>query len=497
MRPRPFSAPVGEQQREAAQASLFREALGGTASAALPLEAPLALRMRPRTLDEFVGQEHLVGPGKALRRAIEEDRLASMVLWGPPGSGKTTLAEVISRQTRAHMVAVSGVSAGVADLRRAAEDARPRQDMGQRTILFIDEIHRFNKAQQDAVLPHVESGLLVLIGATTENPSFEVNSALLSRSRVYRLERLTDAQVAGIIQRAMDDDERGLGMFHVKLDDDALVHLVAVAGGDARVALNGLELAVIGAEPDLSGSRRVTLAAVEDALQRRALMYDRAGDNHYDTISALIKSVRGSDPDAAVYWLARMLEAGEDPLFVARRLVILASEDVGLADPLALPVAVAAQQAAHFVGMPEALFPLAEATLYLANAPKSNSAGTAYQAAVAEVQTSGDLPVPVHLWNAVTGLMKHFGYGEGYKYAHNYPGHVVDQEHLPPQLVGRRFYRPSNEGREGENAARLRRAKADVDMETSRTGNVDEPTPSGELAIESVDSLEITDPRPS
>lgn len=440
---------------------MFREALvGGGPWAALPLEAPLATRMRPRTLDEFVGQEHLVGPGKALRRAIEEDRLASMVLWGPPGSGKTTLAEVISRQTRAHMVAVSGVSAGVADLRRAAEEARPRQATGQRTILFIDEIHRFNKVQQDAVLPHAESGLLVLIGATTENPSFEVNSALLSRSRVYRLERLSDEQVGLLVQRAIEDDERGLGMFHVKLDDEALAHLVAIAGGDARVALNGLELAVIGAEPDASGSREVTLLAIEDALQRRALMYDRAGDNHYDTVSALIKSVRGSDPDAAVYWLARMLEAGEDPLFVARRLVILASEDVGLADPLALSVAVAAQQAAHFVGMPEALFPLAEATLYLACAPKSNSAGTAYQAAAAEIQTSGDLPVPLHLRNAVTGLMKHFGYGEGYKYAHNYAGHVVEQEHLPKPLTGKRFYEPSDQGKEAETVARTRRTES-------------------------------------
>jgi putative ATPase len=480
MRAGPYSTPVGEQGREASQAALFREALAGGSEAPLPLDAPLALRMRPRTLADFVGQEHLVGPGKALRRAIEEDRLASMVLWGPPGSGKTTLAEVISRQTRAHMVAVSGVSAGVADLRRAADDARPRQMAGQRTILFIDEIHRFNKAQQDAVLPHAESGLLVLIGATTENPSFEVNSALLSRSRVYRLERLTDDQVALLVGRAIVDDERGLGLFHVKLDDEALGHLVAIAGGDARVALNGLELAALGASPDESGDRHVTLAAVEDALQRRALMYDRAGDNHYDTISALIKSVRGSDPDAAVYWLARMLEAGEDPLFVARRLVILASEDIGLADPMALPVAVAAQQAAHFVGMPEALFPLAEATLYLACAPKSNSTGKAYTAAVAEVNSTGDLPVPLHLRNAVTPLMKHFGYGQGYKYAHSFPGHVVEQEHLPERLAGRRFYEPSDQGREPELAERLERGSDPTDVAYDP----------------SVDSLEITDPRP-
>ena len=426
------------------------QALGAVAAEQALADAPLARRMRPRTLAEFVGQEHLVGPGKALRRAIEEDRLSSIILWGPPGSGKTTLAEVISQHTRAHMVAVSGVSAGVADLRRAAEEARPRQAAGQRTILFIDEIHRFNKAQQDAVLPHVENGLLTLIGATTENPSFEVNNALLSRSRVYRLNPLTDEQVATIVERALLDQERGLGMFHVELPDDALAHLVALAGGDARVALNALEMAALIAEPQPGGTRHVTRASLEDVMQRRAFLYDRAGDQHFDMISAFIKSVRGSDPDAAVYWLARMLEAGEDPLFVARRLVILASEDVGLADPLALSVAVSAQQAAHFIGMPEALFPLTEATLYLACAPKSNSAATAYTAAAEEVHRSGDLPVPLHLRNAVTGLMRSMGYGKGYRYAHDYPGHVVEQQHLPEGLVGRRFYKPSDEGREAD-----------------------------------------------
>jgi putative ATPase len=405
--------------------------------------------MRPRNLAEFVGQAHLVGPGRALRRVIEEDRVGSMVLWGPPGSGKTSLADVIGRHTGAYLVALSGVSAGVADLRRAAEEARRRQARGQRTILVIDEIHRFNKAQQDAVLPHVESGLLTLIGATTENPSFEVNSALLSRSRVYRLEALTEEEIALLIERALADLERGLGMFHVKLDPQAHAYLMEMAGGDARVALNTLELAAVATSPDDRGERPIALATLEDALQRRALLYDRAGDQHYDIISALIKSVRGSDPDAAVYWLARMLEAGEDPLFVARRLVILASEDVGLADPQALSVAVAAQQAAHFIGMPEALFALTQATLYLACAPKSNSAKTAYEAARAAVQRQGDLPVPLHLRNAVTGLMRGMGYGKGYRYAHDYEGHVVDQQHLPDALVGERFYEPSDQGWEG------------------------------------------------
>ena len=419
--------------------------------------APLATRMRPQSLDEFVGQEHLVGPGRALRRLIEKDQLASMILWGPPGSGKTSLAEVIGRHTGAHVVMLSGVSAGVADLRKAADEAKRRAARGQRTILVIDEIHRFNKAQQDAVLPHVESGLLTLIGATTENPSFEVNSALLSRSRVYRLEPLSEEQVARLVRRALEDAERGLAVFHVKLDDDGLAQLLALSGGDARVALNTLELATLAVVPDDQGSRLVTTALVQDALQRRSLLYDRAGDQHYDTISAFIKSIRGSDPDAGVYWLARMLEAGEDPLFVARRLVILASEDVGLADPQALAVAVAAQQAAHFIGMPEALFPLTEATLYLACAPKSDSAKTAYGAARAEVANSGDLPVPLHLRNAVTGLMRAMGYGKGYRYAHDYDDHVVEQQHLPDRLAGRRFYEPTDQGWEGQSREAIER----------------------------------------
>jgi putative ATPase len=423
---------------------------------------PLATRLRPRTIDEFVGQEHLLGPGKALRRAIENDQVTSMILWGPPGSGKTSLAQVIANHTQAKMFAVSGVAAGVADLRKAAEEARKRVETDERTILFIDEIHRFNKAQQDAVLPFAESGLLLLIGATTENPSFEVNNALLSRSRVYRLEPLTDVHVDRLVGRALEDEERGLGGLKIDLDQDAREALVGLAGGDARVALNALELAVALAPTDADDSRHVTLDLVEDAIQRKAFMYDRAGDNHYDTISAFIKSIRGSDPDAAVYWLARMLESGEDPMFVARRLVILASEDVGLADPQAISVAVAAQQAAHFVGMPEGFFPLSEATLYLALAPKSNSIGTAYQHAVEAVRETGDLPVPLHLRNAPTGLMKGMDYGKGYKYAHAFEGHVAEQQHLPDALAGRTMYEPSDQGREAQLSEHLRQLRAVV-----------------------------------
>ncbi|MSQ24267.1 MAG: replication-associated recombination protein A [Chloroflexi bacterium] len=424
------------------------------------IDAPLATRMRPRSLKDFVGQEHLLGPGKVLRRAIESDQVTSMILWGPPGSGKTSLAQVIAAHTKAHFIAVTGVSAGVADLRKAAEEARRRQSAGERTILFIDEIHRFNKAQQDAALPFVESGLILLIGATTENPSFEVNSALLSRSRVYRMEALTDDEVGRLVDRALSDQERGLGTVGVVLDDDARASLIALSGGDARVALNALELAVALAEPSATGQRQISQEQVEEAVQRRALLYDRAGDQHYDVISAFIKSIRGSDPDAAVYWLARMLEAGEDPLFVARRLVILASEDVGLADPMALSVAVAAQQAAHFIGMPEGFYPLSEATLYLACAPKSNSVGTAYHRAADEVQTTGDLPVPLHLRNAVTGLMRGMGYGKGYRYAHSFEGHVAEQRHLPEGVNTEQFFEPSDQGAEAALRDRLERLRA-------------------------------------
>ncbi|MSQ12491.1 MAG: replication-associated recombination protein A [Dehalococcoidia bacterium] len=421
-------------------------------------EAPLAARMRPRGFDEFVGQEHVVGPGKVLRRAIEADQLPSLILWGPPGTGKTTLAFVIAGVTRSHFEALSAVSAGVADLRRAVEQAKERRaTQGQRTVVLVDEIHRFNKAQQDAILPYVEDGTITFIGATTENPSFEVIAPLLSRSRVFTLHQLTDEHVRAIVERALADSERGLGAMNVQVEPDALTFLVTQANGDARTALNVLELAAQATQPDSQGARRVTLQTVEDALQQRSLLYDKAGEQHYDTISAFIKSVRSSDADAAVYWLARMLEAGEDPLFIARRLIILAAEDIGMADPHALSVAVAAQQAVHFIGLPEGAIPLAEAAVYLATAPKSNTAYVALNRAREDVQKSRNDSVPMHLRNAVTPLMKGMGYGKGYQYAHDAPGHFVRMQNLPERLKGRVYYEPSDQGYEREVAERVRR----------------------------------------
>ncbi len=424
----------------------------------LKRDAPLAARMRPRTFDELVGQEHIVGPDKVLRKSIEADQLPSIVLWGPPGSGKTTLALLIASITRSHFSAVSAVGSGVADLRRVVKEAGDRAGMhGQRTVLFIDEIHRFNKAQQDVILPHVENGTVVLIGATTENPSFEVISPLLSRCRVFTLNPLDDDHIAEIVKRGLSDPERGLGKLNATLDDEARDALVTMANGDARVALNALELAVGAASPDDSGARHVNTAMIEDAMQQRSHLYDKAGDQHYDMISAYIKSMRASDPDAAVYWLARMIESGEDPLFIARRLVIQAAEDVGMADPQALSVAVAAQQAVHFVGMPEGRIPLAEATVYVATAPKSNSAYAAIDAALSDVRKGRNDPVPLHLRNAVTGLMRDMGYGKGYKSAHDQDGHSTPMQNLPERLKGRRYYNPSNQGREPEVEERLKK----------------------------------------
>src|SRR5579883_326238 len=439
-------------------------------AAAASLSEPLAARMRPRTLDEFVGQEHVVGPGHALRRAIETDTVPSLVLWGPPGTGKTTLAEIIARMTGAHFASISAVSAGVADLRKIVAEAQHRRTLGKRTVLFIDEIHRFNKAQQDAVLPYVENGTVTLIGATTENPSFEVNSALLSRSRVFVLKALSDVDVGTILDRAVADAERGLGALHVELEPDARAALVNLSNGDARSALGTLEFAAAAA-PEAGGKRRITVQLVADAMQRRAVSYDKGGDQHYDVISAFIKSIRGSDPDASVYWLARMIDAGEDPLFIARRLVILASEDVGLADSRAISVAVAAQQAVHFVGMPEGFFPLAHATLYLATAPKSNSVGHAYGAAMADVEGTRNEPVPLHLRNAPTGLMKSLGYGREYRYAHgveSYKAHTGElppaqrlQAYLPDNLAQRAYYEPGTQGEERRLSEWIKKRRSD------------------------------------
>jgi putative ATPase len=437
---------------------------------------PLAAAMRPRTLSEFVGQVHLVGPGRLLWRSLKAGRLfSSMIFWGPPGSGKTTLARVMANTLNCHFASLSAVMSGVADLRRVVEEARGHQNQGQRTVVLIDEIHRFNKAQQDALLPHVEEGLITLIGATTENPYFEIIGPLLSRAKIFIFEPLTKEDVLTILTRALGDKERGLGAYKTDVTPEALDHLAEMAGGDARRALTALELAVLSTDPDSSGMIRVDLAAAKECMPRRDLIYDRQGDAHYDTISAYIKSVRGSDVDAALYWLARMLAAGEDPRFIMRRLLILASEDIGLADPKALIHTAAASRALEWVGLPEGQYHLAQATIYLCLAPKSNST-QAYFKAKAALEDKGATRVPTPLQDAHRDR-KGLGHGEGYLYPHDFPHHWVEQEYLPADLAGSRFYEPGTEGDEPELSARWRKRRQkipetiDDEKEKSGTGH--------------------------
>lgn len=417
--------------------------------------APLAEKMRPATLDEFVGQQHLLGPGKLLREMANAGELRSLILWGPPGSGKTTLAKILAQSGGARCVHFSAVSSGVKELKKIIEEAERLRRMGKRTVLFVDEIHHFNKAQQDNFLPHVERGTLILIGATTENPSFEVISPLLSRAQVLVLQPLSPKDIDTIIERALGDAKTGLGNYRLELTPEAREFLVEQSQGDARIALNALETAAGLVRPD-QGKRPIDLPAMQEALQKKALAYDKAGEEHYNVISAFIKSMRGSDPDAALYWLMRMLEAGEDPLFIARRMIILAAEDIGNADPQALQVAVAAKDALHFIGLPEGRIPLAQAVAYLATAPKSNASYKAMLAAAKDVEEKGALPVPLHLRNAPTALMEKLGYGKDYRYAHNFPDNIVDQQHLPDALKGKKYYAPSDSGYEKTIQERLK-----------------------------------------
>jgi putative ATPase len=428
-------------------------------------EAPLAARVRPRTLEEFVGQEDIVGEGRLLRRAIESDRLfSSIILWGPPGTGKTSLAMIIANTTQSHFETISAVLAGKPELRRVISEAQERRKLyKKRTILFVDEVHRWNKAQQDALLPHVENGTITLIGATTENPYFEVISALVSRSRIFQLRPLEDSDVEHVIENALRDQERGYGKRAVRIENDALAHTVRVAGGDARNALNALELAVESTPTDSHGVVRITLEVAQESIQRRAVLYDKDGDAHYDTISAFIKSVRGSDPDAALYWLAKMLYAGEDPRFILRRLLILASEDIGLADPMGMVVAAAAAQSFEFVGLPEGVYPIVEATLYLATASKSNTSGS-YFKAYKLLEERGIIEVPKHLQDSHRDAAA-LGHGEGYEYPHVHPDHHIGQQYLPTALLGTSFYHPSDQGYEAQikdRLARWRRAQREA-----------------------------------
>ena len=447
--------------------SLFQTIPGG--NEASDRGRPLADRMRPRTLDEFVGQEHLIAPGKPLRAQIERDDIGSLIFWGPPGTGKTTLAKIIAGMTRAEFIEFSAVLSGIKEIKQVMAEAERARQYGTRTIVFVDEIHRFNKAQQDAFLPHVEKGNIRLIGATTENPSFEIISALLSRSRVYVLKPLTEEQIVLLLRRALEDGERGLGAMKLSANDDVLRQIAAYSSGDARSAYNVLEVAaalVLQPGKGESGSSSATLKIakgpalitteiVQDALQKRVLLYDKAGEEHYNLISALHKSVRNSDPDASLYWLARMLEAGEDPLYIARRIVRMAVEDIGLADPNALSLCMAARDAVDFIGMPEGNLALTQAAVYLALAPKSNALYTAYSDVQQDVERTAAEPVPLHLRNAPTGLMKNLGYGQGYQYAHDLEAKVADMQCLPDNLKDRRYYQPTNEGTEKRIRERL------------------------------------------
>jgi putative ATPase len=416
---------------------------------------PLAERMRPRTLDEFIGQEKLLGPGKPLRQQIENDSITSMLLWGPPGCGKTTLARMIARLTRSEFVAFSAVLAGIKEIKEVMAASEHKSHAGQRTIVFVDEVHRFNKAQQDAFLPYVEAGHITFIGATTENPSFEVISPLLSRTKVYVLEPLTTSQIVELLRRALADKEHGFGNENVAATDDVLFRIASFANGDARSAYNTLELSARSAKPAASGARTITRELLEDVLQRKLLRYDKAGEEHFNLISALHKSVRNSDPDAALYWLARMIESGEDALYLARRMVRMASEDIGLAEPGALAVTLAAKDAFDFLGAPEGHLALAQAAVYLALAPKSNAVYTSYGEVLDDVHKTEADPVPLHLRNAATGLMKNVGYGQGYKYAHDYDNKLTDMTCLPDNLADRTYYKPTDQGFEQRLRARL------------------------------------------
>src|SRR5438105_3490105 len=443
----PRSAPAAAESTAAEEAAFHHQ--------------PLAARMRPRNLQEFTGQSHLLGPGQLLRRAIEADRIQSLIFYGPPGTGKTSLAQIIANQTKSKFERLSGVESNVADMRRVLSAAANRlENKGQSTILFIDEIHRFNKAQQDVLLPDVESGVVRLIGATTHNPFFFVNSPLVSRSQIFELSPLGEDELYELLRRALTDTERGLGQFEIRADEAALRHLAKVADGDARKALNSLEIAALTTAPANDGFIHIDLAVAEQCIQKKAVVYDGDGDAHYDTISAFIKSMRGSDPDATLYWLAKMIHAGEDPRFIARRIVIHAAEDVGLADPMALVLANAAFQAAEFIGWPEAQIPLAEATIYIATAPKSNSTVMAIGAAMKDVESGRTLPVPEHLRDSHYKGAKRLGHGVGYEYAHDHPEHFVVQDYLGAE---KRYYEPSDQGSEKQIKERLEKCRAEIE----------------------------------